>query len=133
MGFEPSLEVKAETAESQRLCRCRDGSGGGLCNLLCFTPGFRGGRASKNIAGRKPTTPAHMRSMSNHPPITTMSQALQADRATLTVKEVSVLLGVDTRTVHRAIEAGQISAIEIGRQKLIPRLTFLAQVGADAA
>ncbi|MGC0273374.1 helix-turn-helix domain-containing protein [Pseudactinotalea sp. Z1739] len=71
--------------------------------------------------------------MSANETITTMSEALAADRPTLTVKEVANLLGVDVRTVYRAIEDEQLPALRIGKKRLVPRLKLMELLGADAA
>ena len=41
-------------------------------------------------------------------------------RATITVAECAVLLGVDVRTVARAVEYGQIYGVRVGRRIVIP-------------
>lgn len=49
-------------------------------------------------------------------------------RLFLTVKDVAAALHVDPRTARRAIEAGQIPAVQIGAQYRIPTNRFLAEV-----
>lgn len=71
--------------------------------------------------------------MSTNNPITTMSEALASDRPTLTAKEVASLLGVDTRTVYRAIDDEQLPSLTIGTKRLIPRLKLMELLGADVA
>ncbi|MGC0251221.1 excisionase family DNA-binding protein [Pseudactinotalea sp. Z1748] len=71
--------------------------------------------------------------MSTNETITTMTEALAADRPTLTVKEVASLLGVDARTVYRAIEDEQLPALRVGTKRLIPRLKLMELLGADVA
>lgn len=44
----------------------------------------------------------------------------------LTQAEAAEVLGVDPRTVSRAISNGELPAIRIGRRVLIPRLRLLA-------
>lgn len=62
-----------------------------------------------------------------------MTEAIQTDRPTLTVKEVAALLELDDRTIYRAIQDGQLPVLEVGKKKLIPRLKLLALLGGDAA
>lgn len=59
-------------------------------------------------------------------PITNLDELLASDRATLTVRETALVLGVDQRTVTRAIAAGELPALRIGRRVLIPRLRLVA-------
>lgn len=60
-----------------------------------------------------------------------LDDALASRAAALTVTDVSSLLDVDTRTVSRACEDGQLPSLRIGRRLLIPRLPLLALLGAD--
>ncbi|GEM_PF-3716826 len=46
------------------------------------------------------------------------------ERLTYTAQEVADLLGVEHKTVRRALEKGQIPSISIGRLKRIPRKAF---------
>ena len=46
--------------------------------------------------------------------------------ATVTRADVAELLDVDERTVTRAVEAGQLPSLRIGRRVLIPRVPLLA-------
>ena len=46
--------------------------------------------------------------------------------ATVTRADVAVLLDVDERTVTRAVDAGQLPSLRIGRRVLIPRMPLLA-------
>lgn len=59
-------------------------------------------------------------------PITNLDELLASDRATLTVRETALVLGVDQRTITRAIAAGELPALRIGRRVLIPRLRLVA-------
>jgi excisionase family DNA binding protein len=43
------------------------------------------------------------------------------ERATLTVDEAGTLLGLSRSTAYRAVQAGQLPAIRVGRRWLIPR------------
>ncbi|MGX4711107.1 helix-turn-helix domain-containing protein [Rhodococcus ruber] len=45
--------------------------------------------------------------------------------AALTQVQVAQVLGVDRRTVSRAIEEGTVPAVKFGRRVLIPREPFL--------
>lgn len=59
---------------------------------------------------------------------------LRASRAAVvTVTQAAALLGIDVRTVSRAIHNGELPALRIGRRLLIPRLQLLAQLGASDA
>lgn len=64
--------------------------------------------------------------------ITTWSQLLAADRATVSRIELVNLLRIDVRTVGRAIEDGDIPAVRIGRQWFIPRQTIITIFGGEA-
>lgn len=46
--------------------------------------------------------------------------------ATVTRADVAELLDVDERTVTRAVDAGQLPSLRIGRRVLIPRVPLLA-------
>lgn len=52
-------------------------------------------------------------------------------RATYTVDEVAEILGVSSDAVYDAINAKTISAISIGRRKVIPRSRLNEMVGVD--
>ena len=57
---------------------------------------------------------------------------LQISRAAVvTVAQAASVFGVDVRTVARAIENGELSAVRLGRRVLIPRLPLLAALGVD--
>ncbi len=60
-----------------------------------------------------------------------LDEALASRAAAFTITDVASLLDVDTRTVSRAVEDGQLPALRIGRRILIPRLPLLALLGAD--
>lgn len=47
------------------------------------------------------------------------------------VQEVAAATGVDRRVVAKACDNGQLPSLRIGRRLLIPRLPFLALLGAD--
>lgn len=63
--------------------------------------------------------------------ITTMEQARTTDRPALTVTEVASILGVDYRTVSRAVDDGTIRGIRLGGRILVARRPFLALFGED--
>src|SRR5690625_4663480 len=104
-----------------------------LCHLLCQQAPDRAERARDYMPWHKKTSPAHMEGMTANNTITTMSDALATDRPTLTVKEVASLLGVDVRTVYRAIDEEQLPSLQVGTKRLIPRLKLMALLGADVA
>ena len=55
---------------------------------------------------------------------------LQISRAAVvTVAQAASVFGVDVRTVARAIENSELSAVRLGRRVLIPRLPLLAVLG----
>jgi excisionase family DNA binding protein len=57
---------------------------------------------------------------------------LRASRAAVvTIAQAAAILGVDTRTVSRAIHNGELPALRLGRRLLIPRLPLLACLGAS--
>lgn len=60
---------------------------------------------------------------------------LRASRAAVvTVAQAATVLGIDVRTVSRAIRNGELPALRLGRRVLIPRLALLACLGtADDA
>ena len=49
--------------------------------------------------------------------------------AVVTVAQAADVLGVDVRTVSRAIENGELPALRLGRRVLVPRLPLLAALG----
>ena len=54
-----------------------------------------------------------------------LKEVRQLDVAALTLAQVAAVLGVDRRTVARAVEVGDIPAVKFGRRVLIPREPFL--------
>ena len=54
-----------------------------------------------------------------------------ATEAALTRRQTAKLLGVDERTVTRAIDAGEIPSIRMGRRVLVPRLPLLRKLGVE--
>lgn len=65
-------------------------------------------------------------------PRRTLRWLRESDLVALTRAEVADLLGVDPRTVTRAIEDGQLPSIRLGRRVLIPRAPLLAKLeGSD--
>ena len=89
-----------------------------LCHLLCQQAPGQAERARDYMPWHKKTSPAHMEGMTANNTITTMSDALATDRPTLTVKEVASLLGVDVRTVYRAIDEDQLPSLQVGTKRL---------------
>jgi excisionase family DNA binding protein len=59
---------------------------------------------------------------------------LQAsDAATVSVAATAEVLGVDERTVTRALRDGQLPSVRVGRRVLVPRLRLLAVLGGEGA
>lgn len=57
---------------------------------------------------------------------------LRASRsAVVTLAQAATVLGVDVRTVSRAVQNGDLPAVRLGRRLLIPRLPLLARLGAS--
>jgi excisionase family DNA binding protein len=57
-------------------------------------------------------------------------QELRVSRtAVVTVAQAAEVLGIDVRTVSRAIENGELPALRLGRRVLVPRLPLLAALG----
>jgi excisionase family DNA binding protein len=57
---------------------------------------------------------------------------LRASRAAVvTIAQAAAILGVDARTVSRAIQNGELPALRLGRRLLIPRVPLLACLGAS--
>jgi excisionase family DNA binding protein len=55
---------------------------------------------------------------------------LRASRsAVITIADAAAVLGVDARTVSRAVQSGELPALRVGRRLLIPRLPLLARLG----
>ncbi|WP_431818635.1 helix-turn-helix domain-containing protein [Gordonia jacobaea] len=50
--------------------------------------------------------------------------------AAITMKQTAEVLGVDQRTVSRAVRDGQIPSIRVGRRAVVPRMSLLAMLGA---
>ena len=63
-------------------------------------------------------------------PITNLDELLASGRATLTVRETALVLGVDQRTVTHAISNGELPGIRISRRVLVPRLPLVAMLTA---
>jgi excisionase family DNA binding protein len=51
--------------------------------------------------------------------------------AVVTISQAAALLGIDVRTVSRAIRNGELPALRLGRRLLIPRLQLLACLGVS--
>ena len=50
---------------------------------------------------------------------------MSVERATLTVEETAVMLGISRNTAFRAVQKGEIPSVRIGRRILIPRDVML--------
>ena len=60
-------------------------------------------------------------------------EELRASRAAVvTIAEAAAVLGIDVRTVSRAIRNGELPALRLGRRLLIPRLQLLDCLGATS-
>src|SRR6187397_3359912 len=53
--------------------------------------------------------------------------------ATVSVAATAEVLGVDERTVTRALRDGQLPSVRVGRRVLVPRLRLLAVLGGEGA
>jgi excisionase family DNA binding protein len=80
--------------------------------------------------GRYYGTPRGMKPPGDTPKID-LDWLRTATEAALTRRQTAKLLGVDERTVTRAIQDGEIPSIRMGRRVLIPRLPLLRLLGAD--
>ncbi|CCH87973.1 protein of unknown function [Modestobacter italicus] len=49
--------------------------------------------------------------------------------AVITIADAAAVLGVDARTVSRAVQCGELPVLRVGRRLLIPRLPLLARLG----
>jgi excisionase family DNA binding protein len=49
--------------------------------------------------------------------------------AVITIADAAAVLGVDARTVSRAVQSGELPALRVGRRLLIPRLPLLPRLG----
>ena len=49
--------------------------------------------------------------------------------AVITIADAAAVLGVDARTVSRAVQSGELPALRVGRRLLIPRLPLLERLG----
>ncbi|TRW46359.1 helix-turn-helix domain-containing protein [Georgenia yuyongxinii] len=63
--------------------------------------------------------------------VTTLDEAITSTRAILNLGEVAAVLGAHRRSVSRGVADGTIPSIRLGRRVLIPRLSFLAMLGAS--
>jgi len=61
-------------------------------------------------------------------------EELRASRsAVVTVAQAASVFGVDSRTVIRAIQSGDIPVVRLGRRILIPRVRLLELLGVHKA
>jgi excisionase family DNA binding protein len=65
--------------------------------------------------------------------ITDLASLRASREAVLTRAETARVLRVDVRTVSRAIEAGDIPAVKVGRRILVPRERLLALLSDEVA
>lgn len=57
----------------------------------------------------------------------------KSQSAVISIADTASVLGVDVRTISRAIESGDLPALRVGRRVLIPRLLLLSRLGVEAA
>lgn len=62
-----------------------------------------------------------------------LDELRRSGAAVVSIADAANLLGVDVRTVSRAMQNGDLPALRVGRRLLIPRLPFLASLGVPAA
>lgn len=62
-----------------------------------------------------------------------LEDLVKSSAAVVTVAEVADLLGVDSRTVSRAMANGDLPGLRVGRRLLVPRLPLLAHLGVLTA
>lgn len=62
-----------------------------------------------------------------------LDDLVNSSSAVVTVAEAADLLGVDVRTVSRAMNNGDLPALRVGRRLLIPRLPLMAHLGVETA
>jgi len=60
-----------------------------------------------------------------------LADVRKSTAAALTQSEVAQVMGVDRRTVARAIQEGTVPAVKFGRRVLIPREQFLAMFSVN--
>ena len=58
-----------------------------------------------------------------------LSQALERETGTISLKDAAELLECDPRTLKKSIDSGKIQTIQIGTRKLILRIPFLKAIG----
>lgn len=59
----------------------------------------------------------------------TLEQALADARGIISVKDAAELLGLDPKTVKKAIDSGQIETLKVGTRKKILRVPLLRNLG----
>ncbi|MGY5883174.1 helix-turn-helix domain-containing protein [Modestobacter lacusdianchii] len=62
-----------------------------------------------------------------------LDDLVNSSSAVVTVAQAAELLGVDVRTVSRAMNNGDLPALRVGRRLLIPRLLLMAHLGVGTA
>ena len=60
-------------------------------------------------------------------------QITDIDTATMSVPEAARLLGISTRSAYRAVDAGQIPSIRIGRRIRVPTAKLYDMLGISTA
>jgi excisionase family DNA binding protein len=62
-----------------------------------------------------------------------LNELRSSTSAVVTIADAARVLGVDVRTVSRAMQNGDLPALRVGRRFLLPRLPLLARLGVEAA
>ncbi|WP_091241133.1 helix-turn-helix domain-containing protein [Klenkia soli] len=62
-----------------------------------------------------------------------LDDLVKSNAAVVTVAQAADLLGVDVRTVSRAMNNGDLPVLRVGRRLLIPRLPLMAHLGVGTA
>ncbi len=115
--------------ERDSLCVSGTRRPGTAAGVTDSAAGARNGRRRHNAAGSAATPCVQVRSVTPAPtdraslnettgaPMSTVTPPLPTTfAATMTVRQTSKLLGISLRATYRAIEAGQIPVIRIGRR-----------------
>jgi excisionase family DNA binding protein len=58
-----------------------------------------------------------------------LDELMASRAAVVTVAQAASLLGIDVRTVTRAVQCGELPVLRLGRRVLIPRLRLLELLG----
>jgi excisionase family DNA binding protein len=62
-----------------------------------------------------------------------LDELMASRAAVVTVAQAASVLGVDVRTVSRAVQVGELPVLRLGRRILIPRLRLLELLGITEA